>query len=69
MEELTSVPEARVVPEDRRRVYNERRPHGALGYETPAAFAARCARAGSATLRPPERTKELEQPTLIAAGT
>jgi len=69
MEAFTSVLEARVVLEDRRRVYNERRPHGALGYETPAAFAAQCARAGSATLRPPERTEELEQPTLIAAGT
>lgn len=33
--------EARVLAENWRREYNERRPHSALGYETPAAFAAR----------------------------
>ena len=33
--------------------YNHRRPHGALGYVAPAAYAARCPSAsGSAALRP-----------------
>jgi transposase InsO family protein len=37
-----SLLEAQVVIEDWRKEYNEHRPHSALGYETPAAFAARC---------------------------
>ena len=37
---MLSVAEARVVIEDYRRHYNEERPHGGLGYRTPAqAFA------------------------------
>ena len=35
-----SLPEARVIVEDYRLDYNHRRPHSALGYRTPAAFAA-----------------------------
>ncbi|HSR51774.1 MAG TPA: IS3 family transposase, partial [Acidobacteriota bacterium] len=35
--------------------YNERRPHSSLGYQTPAAYAARFqANSGPPALRPPE---------------
>jgi len=45
---FTSLREAKVVVEDYRQEYNHRRPHSSLDYQTPAAFAARCARmAGS----------------------
>ena len=33
---MLSVAEARVVIEDYRQYYNEERPHGGLGYRTPA---------------------------------
>ena len=39
-EQLWTLTEARVVIEDFRRHYNERRPHGKLGYQSPARFAA-----------------------------
>ena len=39
-EVLWTLTEARVVIEDFRRHYNERRPHGKLGYQSPARFAA-----------------------------
>ncbi len=38
-EMFTSILEARVVVEDWRREYNEKRPHSSLGYVTPAEFA------------------------------
>ena len=39
-EQLWTLTEARVVIEDFRCHYNERRPHGKLGYQSPARFAA-----------------------------
>ena len=39
-EQLWTLTEARVVIEDFRRHYNERRPHSKLGYQSPARFAA-----------------------------
>jgi len=50
-----SLEEAQTVVEDWRQEYNERRPHSALGYEAPAAFAARFqAHSGAPPLRSPE---------------
>ena len=39
-EQLWTLTEARVVIEDFRRHYNEHRPHGKLGYQSPTRFAA-----------------------------
>ena len=36
-----SVPEARYVLDEWRAEYNQRRPHGSLGWQTPAAYAAK----------------------------
>lgn len=73
---FTSLAEAKMLCEDYKLEYNHRRPHSALGYVTPAAFAAACGGAGSAPLgslaplRPPLRTRETDRtPTLIAGGT
>jgi len=61
-EEFGSLAEAQVLLEDWRREYNQERPHGALGYVTPEAFAAACRRADpdSAALRP-DRHDEAEE--------
>ncbi len=78
---FTSVLEAKVITEDYRQEYNQRRPHSALGYQTPAAFAGQCRslealppdpRLQSPTgehreKRPVEDRKR--GPTLIATGT
>jgi len=56
---FTSLKEAKVVTEDYRLEYNQRRPHSSLGYLTPAAFAAKCgttavaASLGGAAPKPP----------------
>jgi transposase InsO family protein len=42
-EEFSTLEEARTVIEQWRHSYNHRRPHGSLGGQTPAEFAARCA--------------------------
>jgi transposase InsO family protein len=68
-EVFTSLTEAKVLVEQYRRSYNEERPHSALEYRTPAAFAAACVAAGSATLRLPQRTGQQTAETLITAGT
>ena len=48
--------EAKVLVEEYRNHYNQERPHSALGYRTPAEFAAACHAAGADE----ELTKELE---------
>ena len=68
-EVFTSLTEAKVLVEQYRRAYNEERPHSALEDRTPAAFAAECVAAGSASLRPPQRTGQKTTKTLIATGT
>ena len=68
-EEFASLREAKVLATDWREDYNQRRPHSALGYRTPEEFATACVPPGSATLRPPEHTREEEGLTLITPGT
>lgn len=72
---FTSKLEAKVVCEDHRLDYNHHRPHSALGYRTPAEFAASLAGPplhlgasplGSAPAQPATHTRE---PTLIRPGT
>lgn len=51
-EVFTSRLEARVLGAEWRRAYNQGRPHGSLGYKTPAEFAARCPRHAAAKPSP-----------------
>jgi putative transposase len=67
-EVFTSLLEARVMIEDWRVDYNERRPHSALGYVAPATFAARDGTSGSATLRPKSRRRSKSE-CLFSSGT
>src|SRR5947207_2981663 len=55
-EEFATLKEAKVLVEDYRREYNNRRPHSSLGYRTPAKFAASCAGTGFAALSPCQHT-------------
>ena len=59
---FTSLMEAKVLVEEYRKHYNERRPHSALSYRTPSEFAASCAAAGAGT----ELTKELQSATTLS---
>jgi len=53
-EQLWTLTEARVVIEDYRREYNQRRPHSKLGYQSPAWFAAQLGPSPAPVgLRPP----------------
>jgi putative transposase len=55
-----SLEEARWVIDRWRLDYNHHRPHSALEYQTPAAYAAGCVLPGFATLRPPEPSRTIE---------
>lgn len=68
-EEFGTELEARVLSREWKHDYNHVRPHSALGYRTPAEFAASCPRADSAALRRPEDTTVTKVSTLTAPGT
>ena len=61
-EEFASLLEAKVLVEDYRNHYNQRRPHSALGYRAPAEFAASCGSASVAMVL----TKELQSVTILS---
>jgi len=70
-ESFGNLREAQVLVEAYRRQYNHQRPHSALGYQTPAAFAAACLATAAAWSGPsptPNRTECVYNP-LLRAGT
>lgn len=58
-EEFLDLADARAAATYWRLEYNHRRPHSALGYQTPAEFAAGCAASGFATLSPQPPSRSL----------
>jgi len=71
VESFGSLREAQVLVEQYRRQYNHQRPHSALRYQTPAAFAAACLASAPASAGPaptPNR-EEIVVKSLIRAGT
>ena len=61
-EEFTSLLEAKILVEEYRNHYNQERPHSALGYRTPAEFAASC----ELESVDEEFTKELESASILS---
>jgi transposase InsO family protein len=68
-EEFRDVREAEALAQQWRRHYNRERPHSALGYQTPAEFAAARVPPGLGSLALPERARPKQQDSLIASGT
>jgi len=64
-----SLEEARWVIDRWRLDYNHHRPHSALDYQTPAAFAAGCVLPASATPPPPEHSRFTNPDSLTQPGT
>jgi putative transposase len=62
-EMFETLKEAKVLLEDHRLEYNDRRPHSSLGYRTPAEFAATCDRPGGDSL-PPADAVPIPDPAL-----
>jgi putative transposase len=64
-----SLEEARWVTDRWRLDYNHHRPHSALDYKTPAAFAAGCVPPASATPPPSEHSRSMNPDSLTQPGT
>ena len=64
-----SVAEAKVLAENWRLEYNNRRPHSGLGYLTPAEFASSCVASASPTAQLQQHTTKQVDNSLIECGT